>query len=163
MGKEKDIKVSDLVNGVKTFKEPQSAVEFVSKRLGEESPIKWLSKNIVKIFLTGFKNGTVKLIKDPAEAIKNAKNKSGEDKTGIDYDAIEIDDSTLSFKSILGDKTAKTEFNDLLKTFQEETKDIKDEIKEKENDIKNDAKNRTAEKIKFLKIGRMETEFKNEK
>lgn len=112
---------------------------FVSKQLGVK-PAEFITKNIFNMLTNSIKNGAIKTV-DITKSIANLDDKNKDDDTGIDWDNVKIDDSTVKYKFLLS--------KDILKAFQEQSqslgKELKDVEKESES-IDNNVKKRISDK-----------------
>ena len=90
-------------------------------------PAEYLAKNIFKILGYSLKNGAIKAA-DLIGGLKKLNVKSGEDNTGIDYDSIDIDEDTIQFNVLFGDKDSKTAIIEFLNKYKESQDNIEEEI-----------------------------------
>ena len=125
---------------LKTFKlfKPNSALTYLAQQ-ADMKPAEYLAKNIFKILGYSLKNGAIKAA-DLIGGLKKINVKSGEDNTGIDYDSIDIDEDTIQFNVLFGDKDSKTAIIEFLNKYKESQDNIEEEIKEKAKEIQDDAK-----------------------
>lgn len=125
---------------LKTFKlfKPNSALTYLAQQ-ADMKPAEYLAKNIFKILGYSLKNGAIKAA-DLIGGLKKLNVKSGEDNTGIDYDSIDIDEDTIQFNVLFGDKDSKTAIIEFLNKYKESQDNIEEEIKEKAKEIQDDAK-----------------------
>lgn len=109
----------------------------VSKSLGQSSS-KFLGKHLLKIIINAVKSGAIKTAELGA-AVKDFNKKNAKDTSNIDWEHVEIDPSTMTFKCVFeGD--AKKKIDAFMKEYEVGLKGIKDEIEEQDKKLHDDVK-----------------------
>ena len=133
--KKKDPKTA-LYKALKTMR-PGQVMDFVAKQLGVDVP-KFLISNAGHIAGLAVKNGWAKA-GDIKDALKGIGSKSKDDNSGIDWEKAEVDENTFQLKCLFdGDSGAK--FNEFMKQYEDEMKDLKTEIEEADQKLHDDVK-----------------------
>lgn len=128
-------KLDELIDKIKTM-EPGFVMSFIASQLNQ-SPAKFLLAHAGTLAASAVKNGWIKgaAIKD---AIKDFKEKNAEDKSGIDYKNLELDEDTVKLKCLFGNSVKKLQ--QFKKDFDKQLEDMEDDQKEADDKLKADAK-----------------------
>ena len=129
-------KLDELIEKIKIM-EPGFVMSFIASQLNQ-SPAKFLLTHAGTLAASAVKNGWIKgaAIKD---AIKDFKGKNAEDKSGIDYKKLELDEDTVKLKCLFdGDSVKKLQ--QFKKDFDKQLEDAEADQKEADNKLKADAK-----------------------
>ena len=129
-------KLDELIEKIKIM-EPGFVMSFIASQL-DQSPAKFLLAHAGTLAASAVKNGWIKgaAIKD---AIKDFKGKNAEDKSGIDYKNLELDEDTVKLKCLFdGDSVKKLQ--QFKKDFDKQLEDAEADQKEADDKLKADAK-----------------------
>lgn len=101
---EEKVTVDSLVKDMMKL-EPSQLLKFIAKQEDKDAKA-WLLANLLPFAAYVVKNGYVKA-KALAGSVKDIGKKSKEDDTGIDYDNVEIDESSIKTKFAFDEETVK--------------------------------------------------------
>lgn len=116
---------------------PGQAMMAISKQL-DMSSTEFLKKNLLKIIIAAAKAGKVKAtaLKD---AIKDFGDKNVEDKTGIDWNKLKIDSSTMTYKCLF-DGDSKKKLQDFIDTYSKELENVQKEAEADNKKLQDEVK-----------------------
>lgn len=117
--------------------QPAQLLKYIAKQ--EDSDAKaWLLKNLIPFTIHVVKNGYIKT-KDLAKSVKDINKKNVSDDTGIDYDNLDIDESTV--KSIYAfDEDALQKLQKFIDQYKKEMESAKSDIERSCKEVQSDVK-----------------------
>lgn len=117
--------------------EPSQLLKFIAKQENKDAKA-WLLANLLPFAIYVVKNNYIKA-KALGSAIKDVANKNKDDDTGIDYDNVEIDESTIKSKFAFDEETIK-KLHDFIAQFKKEMEAGKDDIEKAAGELDKDIK-----------------------
>lgn len=117
--------------------EPSQLLKFIAKQENKDAKA-WLLANLLPFAVYVVKNNYIKA-KALGSAIKDVANKNKDDDTGIDYDNVEIDESTIKSKFAFDEETIK-KLHDFIAQFKKEMEAGKDDIEKAAGELDKDIK-----------------------
>ena len=117
--------------------EPAQLLKFVAQQ--EDSGAKtWLLKNLIPFVIYAVKNNYIKA-KALGSAIKNIGDKNKDDETGIDYDNVEIEESSIKTVYAFDDETIE-KLQKFIDDYKKEMEAAKDDIETSSEELSKDIK-----------------------
>lgn len=117
--------------------EPAQLLKFVAQQ--EDSGAKtWLLKNLIPFAIYAVKNNYIKA-KALGSAIKNIGDKNKDDETGIDYDNVEIEESSIKTVYAFDDETIE-KLQKFIDEYKKEMEAAKDDIETSSEELSKDIK-----------------------
>lgn len=117
--------------------EPSQLLKFVAQQ--EDTGAKrWLLKNLIPFVIYAVKNNYIKA-KALGSAIKNIGDKNKDDETGIDYDNVEIEESSIKTVYAFDDETIE-KLQKFIDEYKKEMEAAKDDIETSSEELSKDIK-----------------------
>lgn len=133
---EEKVTVDSLVKDMMKL-EPSQLLKFIAKQEDKDAKA-WLLANLLPFAAYVVKNGYVKA-KALAGSVKDIGKKSKEDDTGIDYDNVEIDESSIKTKFAFDEETVK-KLKDFIAQYKKEMENSSKDIEKAAGDLDKDIK-----------------------
>ena len=117
--------------------EPSQLIKFVAQQ--EDTGVKrWLLMNLIPFVIYAVKNNYIKA-KALGSAIKNIGDKNKDDETGIDYDNVEIEESSIKTVYAFDDETIE-KLQKFIDEYKKEMEAAKDDIETSSEELNKDIK-----------------------
>jgi hypothetical protein len=133
---EEKVTVDSLVKDMMKL-EPSQLLKFIAKQEDKDAKA-WLLANLLPFAAYVVKNGYVKA-KALAGSVKDIGKKSKEDDTGIDYDNVEIDESSIKTKFAFDEETVK-KLKEFIAQYKKEMENGSKDIEKAAGDLDKDIK-----------------------